>query len=540
MFNDHSKPAYQLRTYLSIQCVGAVIVAWLLSGLFFELNVFAQTGGFANPTGGQGGEVVRTTTGTEIHEALCSRAGRDTPIIIEVEGTINHGNTSQVSGDSCSTTADKIELKNVDNITLIGVDDGALFDELGIHVHNANNIIIRNVHVRNVKKSGSPTSNGGDAIGMDTDVDNVWIDHVTLEASGGEDEGYDGLLDIKANTTNVVLSYSILRNSGRGGLVGSSESDTGNGFVTWHHNIIEEINSRTPLFRGGIGHFYNNWYNGIYGSAINSRAGAQAKIENNLFENVKNPIGTFYTNERGTWEVSGNRFGNNITWSSAGDKSYPAGPNPTSTTSITIPYAYTLDDPACLPALLSEIAGANSGLRTSDDACYTNLSLLTIADTDGSSKAAGTSYDNAQDDDINTYWQPAEAPSRISIKWSADQTVGSINIVEAAGFEGNIESWQLVNHDTGDVITTGNGAGVISFTPVTLSKINFEVLSATGMIAVAEFQTYVTEPPIPLAVGTVSGESRPPLTVLMTLVTVFLVISLSIHTFQMQNRHSFY
>ncbi|WP_267938964.1 hypothetical protein [Saccharothrix sp. S26] len=38
-------------------------------------------------TGGQGGAKVRVTTGTQIHQALCSRASSSTPVIIEVEGT---------------------------------------------------------------------------------------------------------------------------------------------------------------------------------------------------------------------------------------------------------------------------------------------------------------------------------------------------------------------------------------------------------------------------------------------------------------------
>ncbi|KOX26647.1 hypothetical protein ADK67_15570, partial [Saccharothrix sp. NRRL B-16348] len=93
------------------------------------------------------------------------------------------------------------------------------------------------------KKSGSPTSNGGDAIGMESNVRNVWVDHVNLLASGGESEGYDGLFDMKNNTQYVTLSYSTLRNSGRGGLVGSSESDRSNGFITYHHNLYENIDS---------------------------------------------------------------------------------------------------------------------------------------------------------------------------------------------------------------------------------------------------------------------------------------------------------
>ena len=181
-----------------------------------------QNGG---TTGGAGGQTVQASTGTAIHQALCSRASSSTPIIIQVSGTINHGNTTKVSGDSCNTAADKIELKEISNVTIIGVGGGAVFDQLGIHIRDSSNIIIQNVTVRNVKKSGSPLSNGGDAIGMESTVRNVWVDHVTLEASGGEDEGYDGLFDLKDDVQYVTLSYSILRNSGRGGLIGSSESD---------------------------------------------------------------------------------------------------------------------------------------------------------------------------------------------------------------------------------------------------------------------------------------------------------------------------
>ncbi|CAM5730371.1 Pectate lyase OS=Streptomyces tendae OX=1932 GN=F3L20_24800 PE=3 SV=1 [Streptomyces tendae] len=225
-----------------------------------------QNGG---TTGGAGGQTVRATTGTAIHQALCSRASSSTPITIQVEGTINHGNTAKVSGSSCNTAAGVIELKQISNVTIVGVGNGAVFDQLGIHIRESSNIIIQNVTVRNVKKSGSPTSNGGDAIGMESGVRNVWVDHVTLEASGGESEGYDGLFDMKDDTQYVTLSYSVLRNSGRGGLIGSSESDRSNGYVTFHHNLYENIDSRTPLLRGGIAHMYNNHYRQLNESGVN-------------------------------------------------------------------------------------------------------------------------------------------------------------------------------------------------------------------------------------------------------------------------------
>ncbi|CAM5240127.1 Pectate lyase OS=Streptomyces tendae OX=1932 GN=GUR47_08330 PE=3 SV=1 [Streptomyces tendae] len=270
-----------------------------------------------------------------------------------------------MSGGSCSTAADKIELKQVSNITIVGVGSGAVFDQLGIHIRESSNIVIQNVTVRNVKKSGSPTSNGGDAIGMESDVRNVWVDHSTLEASGGESEGYDGLFDMKDNTQYVTLSYSVLRNSGRGGLIGSSESDRSNGYVTFHHNLYQNIDSRTPLLRGGIAHMYNNHYKNLNESGINSRAGAKAKVDNNYFEDSKDVLGTFYTDQAGTWQVSGNIY-DNVTWSEPGEDSNPAGPNPQSNTTVSVPYSYTLDAASCVPSVVSATAGANKGLKVSD------------------------------------------------------------------------------------------------------------------------------------------------------------------------------
>ncbi|MDT0446942.1 pectate lyase family protein [Streptomyces johnsoniae] len=472
-----------------------------------------QNGG---TTGGAGGQTVRATTGTEINEALCNRASTSTPVIIEVEGTVNHGNTSDVSGDSCDVADDVIDLKEVSNVTIVGVGSGAVFDQLGIHIRDSSNIIIQNVTVRNVKKSGSPTSNGGDAISMESNVRNVWADHLTLEASGGEDEGFDGLFDMKNNTQYVTLSYSILRNSERGGLIGSSESDRSNGFVTFHHNLYQNLNSRTPLLRGGIAHMYNNHYAGLVESGINSRAGARAKVDNNYFEDSKDVLGTFYTDERGSWEVNDNIY-DNVTWSSEGSENYPAGPDPRSNTTVSIPYGYSLDDAGCVPDVVSETAGADNGLQVSDGNCEaeppdptdppdppdppdptdppvgTNLSIG--AGADGSSKAGGTSYGNVIDGDMNTYWSPAGSTGRISVKWGSDTTVSTINIREAAGAEGNIGSWRVVNHDTGDALASGSGAGVITFPATSLSKINFEIASSSGTPRIAEFETYAGTPP---------------------------------------------
>lgn len=502
------------RRAVAVAIAGAVAVSgWALgtsAAAVGSATGYATANG--GTTGGAGGQTVRATTGTAIHAALCGRASSSTPITIEVEGTINHGNTTKVSGASCNTAAGVIELKQISNVTIIGVGNGAVFDQLGIHIRDSSNIIIQNVTVRNVKKSGSPTSNGGDAIGMESTVRNVWVDHVALEASGGESEGFDGLFDMKDNVQYVTLSYSTLRNSGRGGLIGSSESDRSNGFITFHHNLYENIDSRTPLLRGGIAHIYNNSYVSLHESGINSRAGARAKVENNYFKDSKDVLGTFYTSEAGYWQVAGNIF-DNVTWSAPGSDNAPAGPDPQSNTTVSVPYSYSLDGASCVPDIVRQTAGANKGMRVSNGSCSpqtptptvtptptptptptitpspggTNLSIG--AGSDGSSKADGTSYGNVRDGNLSTYWSPAGSTGDISIKWSSARTVARVVIREVSGSAG-IGSWQVVNGGTGAVLKSGSGAGAITFAATPLSKITFRITGSTGAPKVAEFETY--------------------------------------------------
>jgi pectate lyase len=530
--------ALRLSAVAGVAAVGGAVALGLP-----QENASAATNvasGFASAnggtSGGAGGQTVRATTGTQIHEALCKRAAVDTPITIEVQGTINHANTAKVSGSSCNTAAGLIELKGISNVTIVGVGSGATFDQLGIHIRDSKNIIVQNVTVKNVKKSGSPLSNGGDAISMESTVRNVWVDHVTLEASGGESEGFDGLFDMKDDTQFVTLSYSILRNSGRGGLVGSSETDTGNSFITYHHNKYENIDSRTPLLRGGVAHMFNNHYLKLNESGINSRAGAKAKVDNNYFEDSKDVLGTFYTSAAGTWHASGNVL-DNVTWSAKGSEYNPAGPAMTSTTSVTVPYPVALDGASCVPAVVAQTAGAGTGLKVSDGKCAptapttsptkaptavpttsptkapttvptasptvkptasatsapgvpagTNLSLG--AGTDGSSKAAGTSFGNVRDGKAGTFWSPNGATGDVSIKWATATKVARVNIVQAAG--SSIGSYQILNGTTGAVLKSGTGGGVITIPATSLTKLTFKITTSSGTPKIAELETYAS------------------------------------------------
>ena len=246
-------------------------------------------------------------------------------------------------------------------------------------------------------------------------------------------------------------------------------------------------------------------------------------MDNNYFKNSKDVLGTFYT-ERGRL-LAGQRqhLRQRDLVQPPAPRTNPAGPNPTSNTTVSIPYSYSLDAASCVPDIVSQTAGANKGLQVSNGSCTphdpdrrpdhpprrarprparprrppsdpeptpsgTNLSIG--AGSDGSSKASGTSYGNVSDGNLSTYWSPTGSTGSISIKWGSATTVSTINIREASGAAGVIGSWQVINGDTGAVLASGSGAGVITFPATSLKKVTFEITSSTGTPKVAEFETY--------------------------------------------------
>ncbi len=235
-----------------------------------------------------------------------------------------------------------------------------MFDQVGLHIRNSSNIIVQNLTIKNVRKSNTSTpSNGGDAIGMETNVDRVWIDHNLVFGSTTEGEEHDGLIDFKANVTNVTVSYNHLHTGGRGGLIGSNDDgDDGSTNITFHHNWYQNLNSRTHLIREADVHIYNNHYSDIISTGINSRNGATLLVENNYFTDARNPLGTFfYLTNPGTWEVHGNYFSPSVVWQAVSGDQVPAGPNVQTTGDTSVPYSYTMDTAACVPAVLATNVG---------------------------------------------------------------------------------------------------------------------------------------------------------------------------------------
>ena len=288
-----------------------------------------QAFGFASmnggTSGGNGGREVTVSTGAQLQASI--NAAGSSPITIRVDGKITTGNTG----------ADSIVLANKDNISIIGTGGGAEFDGIGIHVKDgSSNLIIQNLKIHDVK------AGVGDAISIEGPSRNIWIDNNELYSSMSVSKDYyDGLLDIKRGAEYITVSNNHFHDHHKVSLVGYSDADTGARYVTYAHNLFENIGSRAPSIRDGFAHVYENHFKNVEVSGINIRAGGLALIENNVFENVRDPIASLDSGEVGRWQLRGNVF-NNVRYSSPGANEAVAGTDNKSTGSYSVPYGYEL------------------------------------------------------------------------------------------------------------------------------------------------------------------------------------------------------
>ena len=272
-------------------------------------------------TGGKGGTEHTVTTGDEINAVLKKGASNH---IFYVNGTITPSNTKSDS---------RVLVKEVSNISIIGVETKGDLNGIGLKIYKSKNIIIQNLAIHHVKKN----TGDGDAIIVEgksgIETGNIWIDHCDLynDLDNGK-EYYDGLLDIKKDCEYVTVSWTYVHDSYKTSLIGYTDSDDLDRKITYHNMFFYNCNSRVPSIRGGTAHVFNTYFLNIPGSGINCRTGAKVRIEGNVFENVKDPIVSLYSDKKGAWDIgSGNKF---IGCS---------GSQPTSSkTSFTPPYSYNL------------------------------------------------------------------------------------------------------------------------------------------------------------------------------------------------------
>lgn len=297
-----------------------------------------QVKGFASlgngTTGGAGGTTVTVSTGAQLVAALATKKNNTTPLTIYVNGTITPSN---------SGSATQFDVKDMQNVSILGVGSNALFDGIGINIVRAQNIIVRNVKIR-YNRIGQK-----DAISIADGSSNVWIDHNELHNSlDVSKDYYDELVSGKGDIDNITISYNYLHSSWKTSLWGSGDNNNFDRRVTFVGNHWKDVNSRLPLFRFGQGHIYNNYYQNVLETGINSRMGARIRIEGNYFENVKNPILSKDSSQIGYWDLGSSDTNTyvNVNWvsntCSGQTNCLIAGPTPTSTVNYAPPYSYTL------------------------------------------------------------------------------------------------------------------------------------------------------------------------------------------------------
>jgi len=306
----------------------------------FSLIGYANVG--STVTGGEGGETVTATNAGQLNEYASSRK----PYTIYVSGTI------PISGMDAHVGP---------NTTIIGLGPSANLEGGGLYLHKSTNVIIRNLTIK-----GSTDDNRGLLYSS-----NVWVDHCTFLDSK------DGSLDINRSSDNITISwckfyYATEQPHALASLLGSSDAEVISAnklHVTFHHNWFgQNVKERMPSIRWGTVHLFNNYYNAPGNNyCIRTRLCAQSRIENNVFENVKNPWELYITD---TTNAVGKIFATNnlelnTTWGHSTTNTRKGLSIvqivPGTDAVFTPPYAYTLDAGKGVKDIVMKYAGAGQG-----------------------------------------------------------------------------------------------------------------------------------------------------------------------------------
>lgn len=248
----------------------------------FKLVGYAAVagGGIQTTTGGAGGRVVIVKTLSELQSWAGSREKNTTPEILRIDGKIG------ASGSALIT------IKNGANITIEGVGKTGELENVGLNIRDYSNVIVRNLIIHEVEYPN-------DALTLDN-VQHGWVDRCELYSRIGAGIGvdtYDGLLDIKKGSSHITISWNHLHHHMKCSLIGhtdnKSQGETDSKIrVTYHHNWFSNTDGRNPSLRFGAAHMFNNHFEDITDYGIAARAGAHAKLENNVYHNVKLPMST--------------------------------------------------------------------------------------------------------------------------------------------------------------------------------------------------------------------------------------------------------
>ena len=222
------------------------------------------------------------------------------------------------------------------NKTLLGISDQAHLQGIEVEINRARNVIIRDMKISHVTPA--------DAIVITGKSQNIWIDHCELFSD--RDHGmdyYDGLLDIKNESSFITISWCVFHDHFKTSLISSGDESTADSTirVTFHHNFFYNCDARLPSIRFGKAHVFNNYYKDCR-TAINSRMGACVRVERNYFYNVSSAVMMDYSPEKGGVQLIDNYFG---------ESSYASEP----ACVLEVPYSYeeALDETNDLPLMLA-------------------------------------------------------------------------------------------------------------------------------------------------------------------------------------------
>ncbi|ONI84001.1 pectate lyase [Saccharothrix sp. ALI-22-I] len=294
---------------------------------FASVDAWGQNG----TTGGAGGPTIEVDTAAEFLAAI-AQAG---PLNICVRGMI------ALPGPMHDVTSDKtiVGIGSASGLTGGGLNIGLPISEITAPPADAvHNVIVRNLVFRNW---------ADDAINVQMFSHHVWLDHNDLS------NGYDGAIDIKRGSSYVTVSWNHTHDHAKNMLLGHDDSngaqDIGRLKVTYHHNWFNETPQRNPRVRFGEPvHLYNNYYFHNTDVGVACQADGGCLVEGNYFEDVEEPVSNSYAGPGGRCVARNNVF--------AGDE---AG-QPDCSGSVQEArdyYAYTLDDPNSVKAIVTAGAG---------------------------------------------------------------------------------------------------------------------------------------------------------------------------------------
>lgn len=230
---------------------------------FASVNALGQRG----TTGGAGGTVVTATSQAELERY----AAAPEPYVVRVRGMI----AVEPFGK---------EIRVSSNKTIIGVGKASGLMHGGFNLNTVQNVIIRNLTIRDSYVEGDEEGKTQDYDGVQVDDSHhVWIDHCHFHRMG------DGILDLRKTTDYVTVSWNIMSDHNKVFGLGWTEQ-TDKLHVTIHHNWIRNTKQRNPSFDNGTGHLYNNLLQNITSYGNYARGKTKLVVENSVFEKVRNPL----------------------------------------------------------------------------------------------------------------------------------------------------------------------------------------------------------------------------------------------------------